>query len=152
MIDVTKEFHWVRPKRYLSLWYVKNNPCTYVTSTLTPFANGPNEIPQDPRHLGDPSGASKMISEPMVCLAQTVQLSYINTNTISKPNEWDSTRPSSPRRCIGCVQNDIWPMVRLAQTVHQSYVNTNTISKRTEWDSTWPTSPRSCIVCIQNDI
>jgi hypothetical protein len=29
-----------------------------------------SEIPHDPRHLGDPSGASKMISKPMVCLAQ----------------------------------------------------------------------------------
>jgi hypothetical protein len=31
-----------------------------------------NELPLEPRHLGVPSGASKMIYEPMVCLAQTV--------------------------------------------------------------------------------
>ena len=33
------------------------------------------EIPHDPRHLGVPSGASKMISEPMVCFTQTMHLS-----------------------------------------------------------------------------
>jgi hypothetical protein len=41
-----------------------------------------NEIPHDPRHLGVPSGASKMISEAMVSLAQTVHLSCVKINTI----------------------------------------------------------------------
>ena len=52
-------------------------------------------------------GASKMISEPMVCLAQTVHLCSTDTNTIS-PNcpKQDSTRPTSPRSSIGCVQYD----------------------------------------------
>jgi len=48
-----------------------------------------NELPLEPRHLGVPSGASKMISEPMVRLAQTVRVSCTNTNTISK---WTETR------------------------------------------------------------
>ena len=82
-------------------------PCTYLTSTLTPL-NGPNEIPHDPHQLGVPSGASKMISKPMVRLAQTVHISYINTNTIWKWTKRDSTRPTSTRSSIGCVQNDIW--------------------------------------------
>ena len=42
------------------------------------------EIPHDQRHLGDPSGVSKMISKPMVRLAQTVHLSYTDTNIVSK--------------------------------------------------------------------
>ena len=46
-----------------------------------------NEISHDPRHLGVPSGASKMISEPMVHLTQTVHLSCTNTDTISKRPE-----------------------------------------------------------------
>ena len=161
MTDVTKEFHRVRPKRYLSLWYVKNNPCTYVTSTLTPFANGSNEIPQDPRHLEVASGASKTISKTMVRLAQTVHLSYINTNTITQrylslwyvqrkpctyltstltpyPNEPNEI-PRDPRHQgvpLGVSKTISEPMVHLAQTVHLSYINTNTISKRTERDST----------------
>jgi hypothetical protein len=47
------------------------------------------EILHDPRHLGVPSGASKMIYRAMVRLVQTVDLSYTETNTISK---WTETR------------------------------------------------------------
>jgi hypothetical protein len=62
-----------------------------------------NQLPFEPRHLGVPSGASKMISEPhhlgvlsgasktiseaMVCLAQTVEISCPDTNTTSKQTE-----------------------------------------------------------------
>jgi hypothetical protein len=50
-----------------------------------------NKIPFDPCHLRVPSGASKMVSQPMVRKAQTVQLSSIsewtNTNTVSKRSE-----------------------------------------------------------------
>jgi hypothetical protein len=46
-----------------------------------------NEIRHDPRHLGVPSGASKMVSEPMIRSAQTVHLSYTNTISISKWTE-----------------------------------------------------------------
>jgi hypothetical protein len=42
------------------------------------------EIPLEPRHLGVPSSVSKTISMPMVCLVQTVHLSYTDTNTMSK--------------------------------------------------------------------
>jgi hypothetical protein len=34
-----------------------------------------NELPLDPHHLGVQSGAPKMISEPLECLAQTAHLS-----------------------------------------------------------------------------
>ena len=79
------------PKPYLSLWNIWRKPCTYLVLTLTPSPNGPNKIPHDPCHLGVPSGMSKTIFEHMVHLAQTVHLSYINTNTISKWTERDST-------------------------------------------------------------
>jgi hypothetical protein len=46
-----------------------------------------SEHPLEPHYLGVPSGASKRISEPMVCLAQTVYLSCIDTNTVSKQTE-----------------------------------------------------------------
>jgi hypothetical protein len=48
-----------------------------------------NEIPHDPRHLGVPPGASKVISEPMVRSAQTVHLFCIKISTIAK---WIETR------------------------------------------------------------
>ena len=84
----------------------------YLTSTLTPSPNRPNDIPPDPRHLGVPSGASKTISEPMEHLAQTVHLSYINTNTISKRTERDSIWPTSS----GASKTISEPKVRLVQT------------------------------------
>jgi hypothetical protein len=43
-----------------------------------------NEIPHDPGHLGDLSGVSKAIFEPVVRLAQTVHLSCVKNSTISK--------------------------------------------------------------------
>jgi hypothetical protein len=46
-----------------------------------------NELPLELRHLGVLLGASKMITEPMVRLAQTVQLSCTDTNTVSKWTE-----------------------------------------------------------------
>jgi hypothetical protein len=46
-----------------------------------------NEHPLEPHHLGVPSGAFKMISEPTVRLAKTVHLSYTETNIVSKRTE-----------------------------------------------------------------
>jgi hypothetical protein len=43
-----------------------------------------NEVRHDRSHLGVPSGASKMISEPMLCSVQTVHLSSIKIVSISK--------------------------------------------------------------------
>jgi hypothetical protein len=48
---------------------------------------GQNEIPDDPRHLGVPSGASKMISEAVVHSAQTVHISCVKISTIFERSE-----------------------------------------------------------------
>ena len=75
-------------------------------------------IPRGPRHLGVPSGASKMIYEPMVCLAQIMH--YLTTKLTPSPNGANEI-PHDPRH-LGVpsgVSNMISePMVRLAQTVH----------------------------------
>jgi hypothetical protein len=77
----------VRQKQFLSVWYVWCKLCTYLALTLTPSPNGPRQDSTDPRHLGVLSGASKMISEAMVCSAQIVHLSCLKINTISKWTE-----------------------------------------------------------------
>ena len=46
-----------------------------------------NKIPHDPCHLGVPSGASKMFSEPMVHFMQTMHLSCPDTNIVFKRTE-----------------------------------------------------------------
>jgi hypothetical protein len=71
----------------MSLCYVWHKPCTYLALTLILSLDGPNEITHGPRHLGVPSGASKIICEPVVCLVQTVHLSCIKICTISKWTE-----------------------------------------------------------------
>ena len=81
----------MRPKQYTSLWYVWRKPCTYLALTLTPFPNGSNEIPHDPRHLGVPSGASKMISEPMVN-----PCTYLTSTLTPSPNGLNMI-PHGPR-------------------------------------------------------
>ena len=55
----------------------------------------PNKLPLEPRHLVIPSGASKMISEPMVRSVQTVHLSCVKISTISKRTE--NELPPVPR-------------------------------------------------------
>jgi hypothetical protein len=77
----------VRPKRFMCLCYIWRKACTYLALTITLSLDGPNEIPHGPRHLGVPSGASKIISEPVVRSAQTVHLSCVKISTISKWTE-----------------------------------------------------------------
>jgi hypothetical protein len=68
----------------MCLWYLLCKPCTYPVSKLALSPNGPNRAPPDPRHLGVPSGAYKMIYEPIVRLTQIEHLSWTDTNTVSK--------------------------------------------------------------------
>ena len=62
-----------------------------------------------------------MISEPMVCSTQTVHLSCVKINTISKQTE--NELPLEPRHLVvpsGASKMISKPMVRLAQTMHLS--------------------------------
>jgi hypothetical protein len=61
-----------------------------------------------PSHLGVPSSACKTISEAMVRLAQAMDLSCTDTNTISNRQKWDSTWLTSPSSSMRCTQNDFW--------------------------------------------
>jgi hypothetical protein len=65
-----------------------------------------NKIPHDPHHLGVASGASEIISEPMVLSAQTVHLSCVKISTIPKQTKMSFHLSLEPRSAIGCVQND----------------------------------------------
>jgi hypothetical protein len=66
------------------------------------------EIPHDPRHLGVPSGTSKMISDVVVRSSQTVH--YLASRLALSLNglNWASASASLTRSTIGCVQNDCW--------------------------------------------
>jgi hypothetical protein len=132
IIHFTYEYHWVRPKWLLTLWYGLCKPRPFLAPTLTMSPIGSkrnstwqmsprssigctqnnfwaygtfgtnrapilhwhyclqtdqNEIPHDPSHLVVISGASKMISKPVICSAQSVHLSWVKISTISQQNE-----------------------------------------------------------------
>jgi hypothetical protein len=55
---------------------------TYIALALTCLQTGRNEIPHEPRHLGVPSSAIKMFSEPMVRLTQTMHQYCIKISII----------------------------------------------------------------------
>jgi hypothetical protein len=99
----------------------------------------PLELP----HLGVLSGASKIISEPTVCLAQTC--TYLEPTPALSPNrpKRDSAWPTSPWSSIVRVQNDF----RGGATFGANYAPIKWIESASTWDS----SPRSTIGCVQND-
>jgi hypothetical protein len=92
-----------------------------------------NDIPHDLCHLGVPSGASKVIFEPMVHLVQTVHLACTDTNIVLKRIE--NEIPLEPRH-LGVPSGESKmiskPMVHSVQTVHLSCVRISNISKQTE--------------------
>jgi hypothetical protein len=51
MIHVIQQFHRVRPKLFLSLWYVRRKSCTYLSLTLT---LSPNRLKWDSRWSTSP--------------------------------------------------------------------------------------------------
>jgi hypothetical protein len=90
-----------------------------------------NELALDPRHVGVPSGGSKMITKPMVRSVQTVHLSCTDINTTSiwtktSLNPFDLGVPSAVPKTIS------EPIARSAQTTYPSCVKINTVSKWTE--------------------
>jgi hypothetical protein len=75
MTHITYKFHRVRPKWFLSQWYVRQKLCTYLASRLALPLKGPKLAST---WAFSPCGTirwSKIISKPMVHLAQTMHLS-----------------------------------------------------------------------------
>jgi hypothetical protein len=72
-----------------------SEPAEYLALRLALYQMNWVKLPLDLRHLGVLSGASKMISEPTVCLAQTMH--YLAPTPTISPNgpKRDSTRPTS---------------------------------------------------------
>jgi hypothetical protein len=111
-----------------------------------------NKLSLEPHHLGVPSGASKTISEPMVCSAQTVHQSSIKIVSLSQRNEKRlyMTHVTLEFHCVH-------PKQFLSQRYGQRKLCTYLLSRlalspnEAKRVSTWASSPRSTIGCIQND-
>jgi hypothetical protein len=99
----------VRPKRYLSLWYVRRRPCTYLASRL---ALSPNELNQASTWVSSPRSTFRCVQNDFLSLwyVQRKPCTYLAFRLALSQNELNqaSTWASSPRSTIGCVQNDLW--------------------------------------------
>jgi hypothetical protein len=110
-----------------------------------------NKFPHDPHHLEVPSGASKMISEPMVRSAQIV-LSCIKISPISKWTEMSyhlslvNLEYHQLRPKWFLILWSVWrkPYTYLALTLKPS-------RNGPKWGCTWATSPRCSISFVQNN-
>jgi hypothetical protein len=84
---ITEEFHWVRQSDLWAYGTFDANWAPILRQDWHYLQTDGNEHPLESHHLGVPLGASKMISEPMVRLAQTVHIFWTDTNTVSKWTE-----------------------------------------------------------------
>jgi hypothetical protein len=133
-------------KWFLSLWYVQAKLCTYIAPTLTLSSNEPKRDSTLPTHLGVPLGASKTITEPMECSAQTMHLSCVKISTISKRTQtsFHLSLVTKEYHLRGSKMVSE-PMVCLAQTVHLYCTDTNTAFKWTKSRFHMTHSPRISI-------
>jgi hypothetical protein len=84
------------------------------------------------RHLGVPSGASKTISTPMVCLMQTMHLSCTDKNNLSKQTEMRFHVTHVTKEFHQVCQKLFLSLWRSVLTLHLSCVVISTISKWTK--------------------
>jgi hypothetical protein len=148
---VTKEFPQVRANDFWAHGMFFTNHEPMFNQDLHYLQTEWIELPLEPRHLGVPLVASKMISESMVRLAQIVHLSCTDTNTISK---WTETRFHIPH-----ITNEfhrlrpnwfliLWYIWRKPCTYLASRLalSPNELNRA----STWGSSRRTIIRCVQN--
>jgi hypothetical protein len=108
MTHVTMEFHRLRPKQCLMLWYVRHKPCTYLASRLALSSNGLNRAST---WDSSPRSTIRCVQNDFVSVvrsAQTMHLSCIKISIISNELSQGSTWASLHRSTIRCIQNDFW--------------------------------------------
>ena len=135
------------PKWLPCPWYVQRYPCTYLVPRLTLSPNGFKRASAWSTSPRSTTFVSKMISKPMVRLAQTVH--YLALRLTLSPNRLKraSTRPLSPRSTIGCAQSDFTSYGTFG--ANRTPICVATLSpNRPKHAFTWPMSPLSTIMCV----
>jgi hypothetical protein len=114
---VTLEFHRVRPKRFLSLWYVRRKPCNYLASSLalSPIRlNRASTWALTPRStIGCVQNNFSAFNQKKILCLRYVWRKPCTYLSLTPTLCWnglkrDSTWPTWPWSSIGCVQNDFW--------------------------------------------
>jgi hypothetical protein len=152
MAHVTKEFHRVHPKWFLSIWYVRHKPCTYLASRL---ALSPNGLYRASTWASSPRSIIGCVQKWFLSLWYVWHkpCTYLAPTITPPPNgpKWDSTWPKSPSSYIGCVKMIFETVVRSAQSVDLCWSRLALSLNGLNQATTWATSPRSTIRCVQND-
>jgi hypothetical protein len=106
---VTSEYHRIRPKWLLCLWYIWCKSCTYLALTLTLSPNGPTQDLTRPTSL---RGFHRVHPKWFLSLWYDLRkpCTYLASRLALYPNgpKEASTWASSPWSTIGCGQNDFW--------------------------------------------
>jgi hypothetical protein len=113
----------------ISMPIVRSTQTVHLSCVKITTISKRTKVSLEPRHLGLASGVSKMVSELMVCFAQTYHLSWTNTNIVSKHKE---ERFHMTDVLSGASRMISEPMVCSSQTMHVSCIKISTISKRTD--------------------
>jgi hypothetical protein len=119
---ITKGYHWVCSKWFLSLWYIWRKPCTYLELRLVLSPNGSKRAST---WASSPRSTIGCIQNDYLTYgmfganrAHILSLWYIWRKPCThlalalRPSlnglKQDSTWATSPRSSIGCIQNDLW--------------------------------------------
>jgi hypothetical protein len=130
---ITKEYHWMHPKWFLSLWYVWRKSCAYLALTLTLSTNAPKQ-----------DSTWSMSHRTSIECVQNNFWAYVTLSTkrctnlasrlalsLNRPKRL-SVEPHHLGVPSGVSKTISEPVVHLAQTVHKSCTKTNTVSKWTK--------------------
>jgi hypothetical protein len=147
---VTKVFHRVRLKRFMSLWYVQRKLCTNLGSRLALSPNRPSF------HLSLVTLVYHRVPSKWFLSRWYVWrklCTYLAPTPTLNPNR--KKIPHEPRHlgvpsCVSKMISEL--MVCSTQTVHLSYIKVSTIFDTTETTKTWALSPSGAIRCVENYI
>jgi hypothetical protein len=106
MTHVTKEYHQVCPKWFMSLWYVQHKLCTYLALRLTLLPNWPKQASTWPMSTRTTVRCVQKYFHACGTFG-TNHAPFLCQDDPNRP-KWASTWPTSRRSSIGCVQNDFW--------------------------------------------
>jgi hypothetical protein len=151
MTHVTEEFHQVRTKWFLGLWYVRRKLCTYLASRL---AICPNKPKWAFAWASSPWSTIRCIKNDFWAYSMFGANHDLSCVKISNISKWTET--SFHLSLIILKFHRVHPKLFLRLWYYQhkpcTYLApTLTLSlNRPKWDSTWPTSPRRSIGSVQN--
>jgi hypothetical protein len=107
MIHITLEFHRVLQKWFLSLWYFRCKPCTYLVLRLAQSPNELNRACTWASSLRNTTGPKRFLSQRYVWRKPCTYIASrlpVSRNRLNRACSW----ASSPRSTTGCIQNDFW--------------------------------------------